>query len=200
MPKALSLSTRLGTPSSTRRMVLTVSCQWSRDSNGQYCPVDPPRDSPIVWLDSVLEWACSLGWLLELPSLLPLLDMGCVFASRSVCPFALLLVEWAKRNHLSRRCNAPTDAADITHHRQSYPISVISLTTRSPPRLVTAGTFSRNMNLGLISLAKRMISKNSPLRSPSNPFPFPAMLMSWHGHGKPPKMISISSVTSGSPL
>lgn len=107
---------------------------------------------------------------------------------------------WARRNHLSRKCGAPMEAEDITHHLQSYPISATSLTTRSPPLEQIAGTFSRNMNGGWISLAKRTISKNSPLRSPSKPFPRPATLISWHVHGKPPKMISTSSVTSGSPL
>lgn len=109
-------------------------------------------------------------------------------------------LEWANKNHLSLLCSAPTDAADMQHHLVSYPILAILLTRSSPPLDVMAGTFSRNMNLGLISLAKRTISKTNPLRSPSNPFPSPAILMSWHNYGKPPKMISTSLVTSGSPL
>ncbi len=137
---------------------------------------------------------------MALPSTPQIRGKACSFFFPKVYPSVLLLVAWANKNHLSLLCKAPTLAADIIHHLQSYPNEVISLTTRNPPRVVIAGTFSKNMNRGSISLAKRRISKKSPLRFPSKPFPCPAIEISWHSHGNPPKMISTSSVSSGSPV
>lgn len=90
----------------------------------------------------------------------------------------------ARHHHRLRRWGAPASAADSTHHSASNPSSASAPSTRSSPRLVIAGTFSKNTHRGPTSRTTRSSSKKRPLRAPSRPAPLPATEMSWHG--KPP--------------
>ena len=85
--------------------------------------------------------------------------------------------------------------ADKVIHLVSYPMAASSPMTVAPPLTAITETFSKKMNLGLSSPARRMISRKSPLRVPSpKPAPAPATLMSWQGN--PPKMMSMEGSIS----
>jgi hypothetical protein len=91
-------------------------------------------------------------------------------------------------NILSRVCGAPIWHAENKLHSASYPLLAKFPRTLSSPLFRNADTFSTTTNLGRISQTIRNISAHNPLRLPSIPSRFPALLMSWQG--KPPHTTS----------
>lgn len=75
-------------------------------------------------------------------------------------------------------------------HSASCPISAKSPRTLPIPRESSAATFSRIAKRGRTRRMDRTNSRQSPERSPCNPAPKPARLISWHGN--PPQMTSAS--------
>ena len=94
----------------------------------------------------------------------------------------------------SRLCHAPTLAALTISHSEAYPHSARLQSTSDSPREVSAGTFSATTILGKAKPMSRCISHQRPERSPANPAPFPAMLISWQGN--PPQMTSAPLISS----
>ena len=91
-------------------------------------------------------------------------------------------------NNLRRICVEPKEHADIRSHSASNPTEAKSPSSCPIPRTSKAAEFSTMTYFGLSSRMMRKYSLQSPDRSPSNPEPFPAKLMSWHGN--PPQITS----------
>lgn len=161
-PTAASLSTLCTTPSAT----LSRAGSSSHEA-GTASPVPLLRAQPSSWSFLAKPPASlSAAWC-SLP-------FGFGSTARSLA--------WATTHRRSLAWGAPTCRPESTPHRASNPIAARSPRTRSNPRTRRAGEFSTNTNRGRTSSTTRAISRQSPLRSPSSPLPFPAVLKSWQGN------------------
>jgi len=138
---------------------------------------------PVISSASVLSADSRLGIFSEsATSLRNAVSMGsCLsvefsFLLRRSCRVCMVVpvVLVATTKTLSLICGAPTAAAGMQFHSQSYPICPNSPRTLSSPLVSNAATFSNTTIRGLSCRTTRTTSKNNPLRSPSSPAPRPA--------------------------
>lgn len=159
LPRHLILSTLRGNPSTT-------------------LPTEGSTAQKSLWQQGLDLEVRPVGMLVPLRPVCPDSPFHSSFSRIDNLPCDLGWLVWARRNHLSLRCLAPTEEAVTVVQRISYPSEASVLHTVSAPRVRIAGTFSRKRKEGRSSSASLATSKNKPLRSPAKPLPSPPILRS----------------------